>query len=127
MAHATHRLRDPVERKARSINNGSQERAKFGSECRGGQTMTREPSRPIAEPEPGYFRMRLVKGGPWVAARIWIPFGILMGEINGGEADPHRIWESAERISVAAWLALMRDPPANPDQPIDLAAMPPPF
>lgn len=27
------------------------------------------------QPEPGYYRRRLVRGGPWVAVRIWRGFG----------------------------------------------------
>jgi hypothetical protein len=79
-----------------------------------------QASRNIARPEPGYFRMRLVKGGPLVGARIvyqptpdpetgdlldrsWYWSAVVNDERIG---DPcvrpsdavFRIWESGERI-----------------------------
>lgn len=78
--------------------------------------MTRDP----AKPRPGYFKMRLVKGGPFVAARIirlchctigsqgdrpheWFltcdRYPPLSAEINGEEADVARVWAYGREIS----------------------------
>jgi len=78
-------------------------------------------SRRIDQPQPGYFTLRLVKGGPFVPARIhrtchctvnggddnaahdWrescdrYPF--LAGEIDGKPANVDRIWTSGQPIS----------------------------
>lgn len=56
-------------------------------------------------PECGYFRTRLVKGGPWVPARIWIRREIdpetgeltddeqFLCEVDGMRRDPVRAWD----------------------------------
>lgn len=76
---------------------------------------------PVIEGEPqcGYFRTRMVKGGPWCSARIWIErdvdpeTGELTGpeeyraEINGESRDPCRIWISLRPITEEAYHALM--------------------
>lgn len=54
-------------------------------------------------PEAGYFKRKLVRGGPWVAALIWIESdvddnGELTGDerfrcqVGGQERDPHEEW-----------------------------------
>ena len=108
-----------------------------------------EAPRIVDQPEPGYFRMRLVKGGVFVAARIVLDGHLWSAEINGepqGEPDPdhfaveavHRIWTSGTRIdqsehdyllSVARWAEqnAPASPPANPRKPINLIAQPPIF
>lgn len=79
-------------------------------------TNTRGP-----DPQPGFFRLRLVKGGPFVPSRIWRGccctvnggytnaqhrwrdtcdrYPPLQGEINGSPADPQRIWDSGWPIT----------------------------
>ena len=86
-----------------------------------------DQTRRIDAPEPCWARVRKVKGGPWVAARIWHGIGGLRAEINGGAADVARVWESGEFISSQEYMTLKANPPANPDQPIDIGAMPPAF
>ena len=71
------------------------------------------PARDVGKPEPGYFLMRLVRGGPQVPARICRilpstdhPEGLWWAEVNGetyaSHADPSsapmvfRIWHGAE-------------------------------
>ncbi len=56
------------------------------------------------EPHPGFYRRRLVKGGPWVPASIWMDqptdpeTGELTGpeelraEVNGVPEDPALVW-----------------------------------
>lgn len=83
-------------------------------------------ARDISNPEPGLFRIRLVKGGPWVAARIthgpardpvtgesldrspmWV--GEIAGKPTGPAAPcPHaagifQIWERGEPITIAEY------------------------
>lgn len=104
-------------------------------------------SRAIGSPEPGFFRVRLVRGGPYVAARIFLPCPIdpdfghymdrsrhLMAEINGSVyASLLRVfwvWTTGQPVSagefqyladLAAWCRHndSRDPMANPRKPID--------
>lgn len=77
--------------------------------------MIRNPARP----EPGFFKLRLVKGGPWVPASITRPctctiggdrpphewketcdrFPTLAGEINREEGDIYQIWAYGREIS----------------------------
>lgn len=98
----------------------------------------KEPSRAIAEPETGYFSMRLVKGGPAVAARIHHGFGLWWASINGAvcgspAVDPvaaagvFRIWTTGTRIFRDEYDALIAIPPEFPDQKIDIKKLPLPF
>lgn len=62
-------------------------------------------SRMVSAPQPGFFKLRLVKGGPWVPARIFeIPAvdpitsetldrpQMLNAEIDGAPVDVDRVW-----------------------------------
>jgi len=90
--------------------------------------MRNEPARRIDQPEVGWFRMRLIKRGPYVAARISRPFGCYwQATINGKSspmsADPAEarvfdIWTWAEMISEGEYEALLKHAPADPYQPI---------
>lgn len=108
-----------------------------------------EAPRDVARPEPGYFRLRLVRHGPWVPARIVRrPDGQWQAIVNGESyrADPDpgrapwvfRIWHGGRVIDRAAYLEMLRvkgwaqahqpdHPAANPRKPIDLTAAPPLF
>lgn len=95
-------------------------------------------------PQCGFFKVRLVKGGPWVGARIWREaqrepvLGALTGndilrcEIGETLADPLHHWESMIRnpiqesdyrylIETARWARehAPDEPEANPMAPID--------
>jgi hypothetical protein len=110
-----------------------------------GQLLARR--RGSSEPEPGYFRLRLVKGGPWVPARItWCdhepdnPENILdtgpylAATIGARDVDPYYIRERGTRIDEAEYrwrmdlwnwaLANPGAPEATPDQPVDLRRKP---
>ena len=99
--------------------------------------------RQVDDPRPGFFELRLVRGGPMVAGRIVHENGLWHAVINGekqGEPHPdpaqaagvmrlwhggHRITESlySFRLSLKAW-ATAHDPShpaANPHQVISLA------
>ena len=96
------------------------------------------------EPQCGWFKRRLVKGGPWVPARIWMdqPIDPDTGELCGDEtlqcevagrwADPEDAWtwlcanpitEQEFRYLTALAEHCARHEPshpsANPRQPID--------
>ncbi len=102
----------------------------------------REAPRAIDKPEPGFFELRLVKGGPYVPARIMCDGGMWSAEIDGEQcgapdAEPaaaagvYRIWTAGRRItepeysyrlSLKAW-AIQNDPrhpAARPTEAIDL-------
>lgn len=110
--------------------------------------------RMTAHPREGYFRMRLVKNGPYVAARIhrpcqctvngpdehdWRPtcdrFRPLCATLNGKPADIWRVWTYGKEVNRAEhdYLASLTDwartyapdmPEANPRSPVDLNATP---
>ena len=98
-----------------------------------------EPSRRIDQPEPGYFRIRHVRGGPLIPARIFHRLGFWSAAINGqavGDSNPDpelvdvvmRIWTSGTRITADEYHAMLRQPSVlDPSQPIDIAAFPPVF
>ncbi len=108
-------------------------------------------AREIAKPRPGFFKLRLIKGGPFVPARIFLPCPIdpefghpmdrsrhLIGEIDGKEVEVERIWLSAEEIGPAEFAFMTADaswcrnwapaePQANPRKPIDARTAPPAY
>lgn len=83
----------------------------------------RPSSMQLMDPEPGYFKLRRVRGGPWVPAIIWRPCPLIMPEpleatpapeewccptersrvlrarIGDQEASPDDVWASGRRIS----------------------------
>lgn len=103
-----------------------------------------------ALPQSGYYKTRLVHGGPWVPARIWrepqtdaegrdMGFDLLRCEINGKPKDPmqhftrlsmYPIRQSEFQFQVADYAHARdyrpEDPKANPAQPIDLTKQPAP-
>jgi hypothetical protein len=107
---------------------------------------------PVTEDEPqvGWYKRRLVKGGPFVPARIWlereideagelVSDEILRCEVNSIAADPFRewVWLIKNPISEtdfnymkavashAAWYA-PHEPQANPRKPIEWNTVSPP-
>jgi hypothetical protein len=100
-------------------------------------------SRPMGSPAPGYFKRKLVKGGPWVAVRFYDDGGVIKVEVNGyteradGEPfDPHEwwplVWPSTEaefrhltRVREWAERHAPHFPAANPRAPINLGTLPP--
>ena len=99
-------------------------------------------------PEPGFYRMRLVKDGPWVPARIWIEDGerdpetgelmsdeILRAKTGDQEADIDDIWGRLQVIPEAEYDYLLargrwaakhepQSPEANPRRPIQSRDIP---
>lgn len=98
-------------------------------------------ARQVGEPEPGFFRMRLVRKGPIVPARIYHQRGVWWAVIDGQEyqaaSDPaaaprvFQIWHSGEEITEAEYLAELakRQQPGALDRgkAIDLTKLPPIF
>jgi hypothetical protein len=100
-------------------------------------------------PQPGLFKIRLVRGGPWVAAEIaQDEAGRWSATIDGAAADSHpdpaqaegvfRIWHYGSVIDASEHAFLTErarwarthapdSPEANPKRPISVGAMPPAF
>jgi hypothetical protein len=87
----------------------------------------KQPTRRIDEPQPGIFRMRLCRKGPFVSARITRVLGILQAEINGAPADLERVWTSGEPVSDKEFEKLRDNPPDDPEKPMDWRHIPQPF
>lgn len=107
-----------------------------------------EPRR-VDEPEPGFYRAKLVRRGPWVAAHVsQDDDGLWVVVVNGDERersfDPWSIaWlrdryhyadritqdEHAYLIATARWAEVNdpNHPAANPRQPIRATTIPPLF
>jgi len=80
-----------------------------------------DPDLPREEgfPQCGFYKTRLVNGGPWVAARIWCEREIdletceLLGpekqrcEVDGRYVDPLRIWTYLKPITRAEYDAIL--------------------
>lgn len=98
-----------------------------------------ETGRIVGEPQEGYFRMRLVKGGPWVGARIHRAMdGSMVATVNGFPGDPDHVWtygrtttqDDYERLLLEAEYARATDPGsprANPTSKVDLRSTRTPF
>ena len=103
------------------------------------------------DPHPGWFKRRLVRGGPWVPCRLWLFQEIddatgelldderLQAECNGEYADPEDIWSfvaanpitEAEFKFLSATIEWSRvnapdEPMANPRQAVDWCRVPTP-
>ena len=101
------------------------------------------------DPQPGFFRRRLVRGGPFVPVKVWLEQSIDVesGEIDGDsvlkcivdgfEANPEDHWtyicdqpiseedyEYLWRLSDYARLHDRREPLANPRKKINLMTVP---
>ena len=102
--------------------------------------------RSLEAPDPGYFRIRLVRAGPFVPAKITHAGGLWCCTINGEErtradnpwavADMDRVWFYGQRIAESEYdymLAMKlfaerhqpEHPSANPRKAIDLRLLPP--
>lgn len=97
----------------------------------------------IGTPEPGFYKRRLTKGGPWVAVRFFTDDEALRVEVDGYTTDkegrpldPHAVWPlcwpSSESeyhffVGLREWARKHRPdhPAARPHAPINLNALPP--
>lgn len=104
-----------------------------------------EAPRAVGKPEPGYFRMRVIRKGPWVPAAIFHIDGIwsacIDGETGSAHEDPgyadcvFRVWLGGRRISrseydhmlaTKAWAAehATYHPSVNVRKPLDVSKLP---
>lgn len=103
------------------------------------------------EAQCGYFKRRLVRGGPWVPARIWLEATVdddgeltaperLRCQVDGREQDPEEAWlwladhpieESEYRFMVAQTIWVKNhaptEPEAAPQRPMDINKLTLPF
>lgn len=103
------------------------------------------------DPQPGFFKTRLVKGGPWVPALIYRPCPIdpstgvhvdrhyhLEARIGERPASVDHVWMTCRPIprrdwlymsDLSAWAGLYEPeaPEANPFDSVDLDTLPPSF
>lgn len=87
-----------------------------------------------SEPQSGWFKMRMVKDGPWIPCRIWVErevdpaTGELMApevlrcEVGGERRNPERVWTSVRAITRADYDALVRMHAENPAMAATLVA-----
>jgi hypothetical protein len=84
--------------------------------------------RRIDKPEPGFFRLRLVRNGPWVGARIYTIFGMFAAEINGVKGwDVDRVWTSGKEITQDEYDDLLANAPEFAFEPVDMNETKPVF
>ncbi|MEM6623887.1 MAG: hypothetical protein AAF674_16795 [Pseudomonadota bacterium] len=101
------------------------------------------------QPQCGWFRCRLVRGGPWVPARIWMVQVVdedtgeltepewLRCEVNGQSRDVFRAWERLasnpiprdryeQMLDFIDWAGSNdpMHPVLNPTRPVDLSSRP---
>lgn len=84
-----------------------------------------QPPRRVDKPEPGYFKIRLVKHGPWVGARIYNRLfisDIFAVFINGVEhPNPHtsvwNVWHHGVFITKEEYERLINPPVLDPYTP----------
>lgn len=92
-------------------------------------------------PEAGWYKRRMVKGGPWVPVRIFVERDIdpqtgeltgpevLIADIDGKRADPARHWTHLQPISRSEYETLLYRQSTTPGmadttKPIDLTKEP---
>ena len=68
----------------------------------------------VDEPEECYIRLKLTRGGPFVAARIYRCLGMLVGEINGASGSIFQIWHGGEFIDETEYHRMLAAPPDDP-------------
>jgi hypothetical protein len=99
------------------------------------------PERNDGNPQCGYYRMKMVKGGPWVPVRIWCRQTIdletmelaepetFQADVGGEVGDPVGVWSYCQPISRETYEALLAACAADQVMaaikvPVNLAAQP---
>jgi len=91
-------------------------------------------------PQCGWYKRRLVRGGPFVPARVYLDeAGELRCEVNGADRDPQTQWRKLASAPIAksefdymmarmAWAMWHKndDPAANPRKAVDWRNLEPP-
>lgn len=80
----------------------------------------KQESRRVDRPEPGRFKIRVVRNGPWCAARIWSVMGILQAEIGYQSAPVEDVWLYGERCTDAEYFRLRDHPAEKPGERVDI-------
>jgi hypothetical protein len=80
----------------------------------------RQEPRQIDAPEPGRFKCRIVKSGPWIHARIWSVMGMLQAEIGGVSCAVSDVWETGTRITDAEYFRLRDHPAERPGEKVNI-------
>lgn len=86
------------------------------------------------DPQCGWYKTRLIKGGPWVAARIWIEREIdasgelaapeqFRCEVDGQRRNPYSMWTYLTPISRAEYDALLHRRDMIPVMQASMAAV----
>lgn len=76
---------------------------------------TPESRERLADPEPGFFKTRLVRNGPWVGARIFLT--PCYCTINGGDDSEEHVWDdTCDRFPTPRLSAEINGRPANMDR-----------
>ena len=114
------------------------------------QSLSGQDPQITSEPQCGFFRRRLVRGGPWVPCRIWLHQEIQEGElvaeerlrceVDGKEACPIEQWTylAARPVSEADYNYMVatsrwarkhapEEAEANPGEKVDFLKLPLPF
>ena len=85
------------------------------------------PPRHDGDPQPGFYRLRRVRGGPWCAAVIYVHAETdpetgeltepeaLRALVNGEDADPEKIWLSCRPVSAEEYARIADMQDAMPD------------
>jgi hypothetical protein len=101
--------------------------------------MPKPAPRPINDPAPGLFKMKLVKGGPWIGAAITEDSGRWDAFMNGewishttndprDNPDIMKIWHWGRDVTPDEYQNLVRpDRNVQAREPINLTAKPPIF
>ena len=81
------------------------------------------------DPQPGYYKTKVVKRGPWVACRIWRDAeGIMRCRVGDDQTDPVSVWAYARPVTVQEWQTLelwrKENPRFNPRAAVDLIGAP---
>lgn len=76
----------------------------------------------VDDPAPCFVRMQLVRGGVFVAARIFHRMGMLAAEINGQTADPFQVWHAGDQITQADYELMMQRPEPNPYRQVHMSS-----
>lgn len=86
-----------------------------------------------ADPQCGYYKRRMTKGGPWVPVRIWCERDIdpetgelvaperLICECEGRRVDPAPIWTYLTPITRTEYEALVKECARNPTMAATMA------
>lgn len=75
------------------------------------------------DPQPGWFKVRMVRLGPWLPARIFVDHGELRCKVGDAEHDPAEWWSrlAARPISHDEYMRLYQHWKTDPKRQADLA------